>query len=629
MASLAKKRKHEKQRRNYNYQANWEQDYFVVKVGENCACLVCDILFRMNKKTNVQRHFQTFHEALDVEFPKGSKERTTRIEQFKMKRVKKTVDFSQVVESDVASTTRLSFRIAFILAKSMRPFDDGSLIKEMMIEMADELIENEEVRINLLEKIKDTQLSRETLARRVKSISANLQDQLTEQLHNSECFSLQVDETSDYVETPTFVALARLVMADCTSVEEMLCIIQLNGRPSANDLFEALTEDLTAKKLPLSKLVSITTNGAPAVVQRQVELVKMCKEDARFPSTMLNHHSVGRLLASCAKSVDTSHVMQPIIKIVGSVKTARSPQQKLFRSLLHEVGTDCNDLSTHLSGSKVLQRFHVSLRQIQEFCKFRNEEFPELRDQDWLMDLAFFADLMKTFDELNQKIRQRDIPVWTSISHIVDYRRQIKLWIEFFEENEISDAFKQLTKTLKESETTNDFCGKRFAKHLINLANEFEEKFKEFEPVEKVREYFCDPMRQEETRAIAATMTELFPTTNTLKLREEMVSLRHNENCRFMLAKSVTTDEFWKMVDQKQFVNLTKIYKQLLSCFGSSGLCDTIFNSMRQVKCGFRSRINGENVEEIVRISASTYKPDFQKIVDKIKSEPIDLTLTE
>lgn len=623
MASEAKRPKV----RNYFYQPSWEQEYFVIPIGDVCTCLVCAHVFPSNRKSNVQGHFLQHHAFLDVDFPKGSTARTSEVEALKLRLLKPTsVNATTIVASDSNSTTRLSFKIAYILAKAMKPFDDGAIIKEAMTEMANELMKDRDVRDSILSKVQNTPLSRVTMSRRVKAISTNIQDQLTEDLRECEWFSLQLDESTDVTDVAQVSVFIRMVFDDYTTTEELLSVIPLKGRTTGKDIFSALKDILTQRNVPLGKLVAITTDDTPAMIGRHAGLIPLCKQDPDFPAALLNFHCIIHQQALCIKSVNMDHVMQPVIKIVNYIR-ARPLQHRLFQALLRETEDKHNDLTLHcevgwLSRGKVLERFYEVLPEIKTFLESSNEDVEQLHDQSWLTDLAFCVDLMKQINTLNLTIRGKNIPIWTSISAVENFREHVTTWADFFRKNVISAKFENLKKSVQESSTESEFRGERFACWLEKLAEGFLQRFQEFDAIKKLRNYFYDPMVQQDTTNVAGIIRELFPTIDMCGIREEMVSIRHNETYRFRFSKCSDVDECWKtVVDKTQYSNLLGLYKRLLSCFASSYLCESMFSSMKHVKSRLRSRLTDENREHLLRISTSSYAPNFQALAEDTQAQ--------
>ena len=86
----------------------------------------------------------------------------------------------------------------------------------------------------------------------------------------------------------------RYVTPDVNLEEELLDLIELKDRSCRVDINEAL-ETLLVKPIGLiNKLVSVTTDGAPAMVGKYVGLIGLLKSDPKYPVFSPIHCLVNR-----------------------------------------------------------------------------------------------------------------------------------------------------------------------------------------------------------------------------------------------------------------------------------------------------------------------------------------------
>lgn len=120
---------------------------------------------------------------------------------------------------------------------------------------------------------------------------------------------------------------------------------------------------LVEKKVPLEKLVSVTTDGAPAMIGRHTGFIAHCKGDTEFPN-FLHYHYIIHQQALCAKVIGFEHLMTAVVKIINSIRS-RAKQHRTFKVLLEELSTEYGDLLLHieirwLSRGQILLRFFVT-----------------------------------------------------------------------------------------------------------------------------------------------------------------------------------------------------------------------------------------------------------------------------
>ena len=85
--------------------------------------------------------------------------------------------------------------------------------------------------------------------------------------------------------------LMRMVFENMTTKKKLLCMLYLKGRTRGKDIFQAFMNFACKTKLPLVKLISITTDGAPAMVGSTNGLIALCKQNDSFP-TFIHYHCI-------------------------------------------------------------------------------------------------------------------------------------------------------------------------------------------------------------------------------------------------------------------------------------------------------------------------------------------------
>ncbi|KAL3286507.1 hypothetical protein HHI36_001012 [Cryptolaemus montrouzieri] len=102
---------------------------------------------------------------------------------------------------------RSSFKISHILAKHKKPFEDGSVVKEAFIEEVEILFGDFKNKTEIISAIRELQLSRPTVTRRIEVISQDMADKLKHGIMKCTYFSLQFDEPTDMTDTASRVFL--------------------------------------------------------------------------------------------------------------------------------------------------------------------------------------------------------------------------------------------------------------------------------------------------------------------------------------------------------------------------------------------------------------------------------------
>ena len=69
-----------------------------------------------------------------------------------------------------------------------------------------------------------------------------------------------------------------------TVKEELLDMVALKETIRGIDIKDALDKVLAKAQVPLKKLVSVATDGAPAIVGKRLGLIELIKNDSKFPN---------------------------------------------------------------------------------------------------------------------------------------------------------------------------------------------------------------------------------------------------------------------------------------------------------------------------------------------------------
>ena len=95
------------------------------------------------------------------------------------------------------------------------------------------------------------------------------------------------------------------------------------------------------------------------------------------------------------------HVVDPVVKIVNFIR-ARGLNHRQFITLLEDFDSDYSDVPYHtavrwLSMGKVLRRVWDLKAEILLFLemKGKDKDYPQLKQSEWLSDLAFAVDLFE------------------------------------------------------------------------------------------------------------------------------------------------------------------------------------------------------------------------------------------
>ena len=64
----------------------------------------------------------------------------------------------------------------------------------------------------------------------------------------------------------------------------------------------------------------------------------------------------------------------------------------------------------------------------------------------------------------------------------------------------------------------------------------------------------------------------------------------------------------------EKYPNVKQAVLKILSMFGSTYICESMFSTLKHIKSKHRSVLTDTLVKELLRVAATEYKPDLKKI---------------
>ncbi|GFV56112.1 uncharacterized protein TNCV_993611 [Trichonephila clavipes] len=111
--------------------------------------------------------------------------------------------------------------------------------------------------------------------------------------------------------------------------EELLTILSIKKKTRGEDVYCAFEIFIEEKNIPIYKVVSMTTDGAPSMTDTVNGILAICMRDDEFPH-FLSYHCIIHQQALCCKILNMRHVMGICMKIVNSIR-GRSLQRRMVR----------------------------------------------------------------------------------------------------------------------------------------------------------------------------------------------------------------------------------------------------------------------------------------------------------
>lgn len=162
--------KRNKKQKTYNFNVKWEERFCFIYYKEKTVCLLCNSSIAISKKCNVDRHYITTHKNFDTNFPINSEIRKKKISELKLNLTGQQNLFVRQI-SQSRKATSASFQIVHLLAKKLKPFVEGEIIKEAILLTAETIFDDYKNKNEIITAINSIQLSARTVTRRIEMMA--------------------------------------------------------------------------------------------------------------------------------------------------------------------------------------------------------------------------------------------------------------------------------------------------------------------------------------------------------------------------------------------------------------------------------------------------------------------------
>ena len=492
--------------------------------------------------------------------------------------------------------------VAYRIAKHNKPFSDGEFNKKCMLDVADPVYPEKR------QKFEEVSLSRRTLARRIETIGENLTSQLKGLVPSFQLFSLALDESTDVDDTAQLLIFVQGISENFEITEELLSMESMKDTTTEGDIFECVGNAFRTMDLPWQKMVSVSTDGCPSLTGKNVGLLRRLSDhvaEVDCTRKLIFLHCIIHQEVLCKNVLDTRHVVDPVVKIVNYIRT-RGLNHRQFTKLLEDCDSDHSGVLYHtavcwLSVGKVLRRVWDLKAEIVLFLeiKGKDKEFHQLKQSEWLSDLAFAVNLFEHMNELNTKLQGKGTFAHEMYSIVKAFRVKLQLFSRQLSQN-ITTHFGTLA-TMAQPTIPTD----KYTNIISALDNEFGSRFADFQKLADEFDIMSSPFTADFEKAPDVVQLELIDLQCDSTLKEKF--------------QSESIDKFYASLNASKFVNLRKIAMNLLVLFGSTYICEQTFSIMNINKTKLHSNLTDVHLQSLLRISTSNMLPEFKQLTDEFQ----------
>uniref|UniRef100_A0A3B3HT75 HAT C-terminal dimerisation domain-containing protein n=1 Tax=Oryzias latipes TaxID=8090 RepID=A0A3B3HT75_ORYLA len=635
---MAKRKKVDEYR---TFQQDWTDEFAFVERAGSAMCLICSDKIASMKRSNIKRHFDTRHAAFASKYPAGDSRKKACQE------LLSRVEASQQqlrVWTQQGDGNSASFAAALAIVKNGKPFTDGEFAKSFMLDVANELYANFSDKDKTIKQIKDMPLSARTVHDRTIMMSNQIEATQVKDLNAAQFFSLALDESTDVSNLSQFSVIARYVAGD-TIREESLAVLPLKGTTRGEDLFKSFNEFAKEKNLPMDKLVSVCTDGAPCMVGKNRGFVALLREHEK--RRILSFHCILHQEALCAQMCgeQLGEVMSLVVWVVNFI-VARALNDRQFKALLEEVGNSYPGLLLHsnvrwLSRGKVLSRFAACLSEIRTFLERKNVEHPELADTEWLLKFYYLVDMTGHLNHLNVRMQGVGNTIFSLQQAVFAFENRLELFIADIETGRLLhfEKLAEFKDACIASDPDRHLHLQQLAGFTSNLLQSFKARFGEFRERTPLFKFITHPhecavditdlsyipgvsVRDFELQAADLKASDLW--VNKFKSLNE--DLERLERQKAELASQHKWEEIKKLQPADQlilktwnalpvtFFTLQRVSVAVLTMFGSTYACEQSFSHLKNIKTNVRSRLTDGSLNACMKLNLTSYQPDYKSI---------------
>lgn len=591
----------------------WENEFFFKEITNGCQCLICDAKITILKRSNLNDHFSAKHSNYNTKYPLNTESRSIKIASLKLAKESAEKHFKTFVYNDNQNSAMASLKVSWAVAQAKKPYSDVDLIKKCALILVDEVTEPSEKRV--LTKIDNVPLSADTATRRVSDCIDNVNNQLMDKIQDSASISLAIDETTDTRDISQCAIFVRLIDNNFEITEDLLHLAQLKGQTRGEDIYNEVLDTLNTFKVPLKKIYSLSTDGAPAMSGCNIGFTTLFKNSEETRDDILTYHCIihqENLAALRSNMFD--NVMDDVVQLVKFIHT-NSLNHRQFRTLLAEYNTHYAELVRHtnvrwLSKGRVLDHFYHLLDPIKTFLSEHTklpvaiqEITPRLQDKQWIERVAFLADVTQHLNDLNLQLQGKEKFIMDMYSAITAFENKLLLFKSHFETKKVIHF-----ERLKNLNTLPGFRLQlfgEFASCIDDLRKEFKGRFAEFRAQKNMFSLVSNPYHTLPDELEDCVPDEILPA-----VQMELIELHSNDVLKRVLINEGVL-AFWK---KAHFQHLSTLAKIVLSMFGSTYRCELAFSSLTFIKNKYRNKLSDVHTSELLKASITDIEPNFVQL---------------
>jgi hypothetical protein len=555
-------------------------------------CLICSKTLGNDamKPSKLQDHLKRCHPDYvdkDLKFFQGLKEKL---------RNRPTLDKMLASTSQKNNDgLRASYNISLLIAKTGKPHTIGEdLIMPAVEEVLKTVLHKPSFDI-----IKKIPLSNNTVRRRIDEMSSDVESFLCKFLKTTN-FSIQLDESTLPGNEALLLAYVRFIMNE-NMYEELLFARNLVADTKGETIFNVLQDYFLEKEIPLKNIISIATDGAPAMVGRYRGFISFLKKNV--PGVLAIHCVIHRQHL-VAKNLNSRlhESLQFVIDAVNSIRN-NALNTRLFAQLCEENDENFTQLLFHtnvrwLSRGLCLSRFFALFETVLEFLESHDENLKE-NLVNRKTDIAYLTDLFAKFNGVNLQLQGDNLNLIKTKSIISAFLARIKIMKQNIGRYEFSQFPNLSPEICQEDDVL------IYVQHLDSLYSDFETRYEDILTL-VIPQWIIDPFGEIEEMDVT--------------LQKELIGVSTNEELKVQFRRGY--QQFWLQKDiPATYPNLWIVVRKFLIAFPSSYLVERGFSAVMNLITKKRNKLDIINRGDL-RLNLTKLKPNIDSLLSNHQIHP-------
>ena len=575
----------------------WSDSYLsfgftkVIRNGQDCAqCLHCSVVM-----ANASLRPSKLKNHCDKKHPQKSNENIDTLPAKRVRYDQKGTLPRLGFSPEEKPALQCSYEVAYQIAKCKKPHT----INEELIKPCAEKMVVIMLGPGAKKKIQHLSLSNNTIRRRIDDMATDVCQQVCSEIKQS-IFqaSLQLDESTDTTLDCHLIAFARYEKNKKKKEEFLFCNTML-ATTTAADIKAIVDSFFETNELSWQNFKHICTDGAPAMIGIRGRFVTLVKSE--WPHVTSSHCLLHRYaLALKTLPPQSIEVIYVSVKVINFIRL-RGKNHRFFQVLAKEMGAKHVGLLLYTkvrwrSRGSCLHRLYEFRNGVEVFQESESKVHAQFHSEEFMMMLAYLADVFGHFSEANLSLQGREVTVSDVRDKLAGLCARLEVWQARLQAG-LTVFFPLLYKRLEMNkiELSNNIKT-WMIKHMEIVCTEF-------------RSYFSDAPLSVSWHKDPFN-TKVNPIAEEA---EELAEFKVSNAMKQAFSNKSDLSSFWLSLHDSYPI-LSKKTSVMFIQFATTYLCEAGFSDLVIIKTKSKNRLDASNE---IRLAQSKTEPNIKGLIKR------------